>query len=159
MIPPASPHAGPRARIELKTFPGKLDQSDQMLAARAARRSYRHRPHPLGDAWRADRGQCASARLGRGSPSCASGIIENFRELKDELIKKGHRFQSETDSEVAAHLVTDYLDQGLSPEEAAKTAVRRLTGAYSLVMIFKGKDNLLIGARRGEPARGGLWRA
>ncbi len=46
-----------------------------------------------------------------------NGIIENFRELRDELIAKGHKFESETDSEVAAHLVTDYLDQGLAPEE------------------------------------------
>ena len=41
-----------------------------------------------------------------------NGIIENFRELRDELIAKGHKFESQTDSEVAAHLVTDYLDRG-----------------------------------------------
>src|SRR6204780_960719 len=58
-----------------------------------------------------------------------NGIIENFRELREELIKKGHKFESETDTETAVHLVTDLLDSGLAPEEAAKTAVRRLTGA------------------------------
>ena len=63
-----------------------------------------------------------------------NGIIENFRELRDELIAKGHAFASETDSEVAVHLVTDYLDRGLSPRDAAIAAVRRLTGAYSLAM-------------------------
>jgi glucosamine--fructose-6-phosphate aminotransferase (isomerizing) len=80
-----------------------------------------------------------------------NGIIENFRELRDELVKKGHKFESETDSEVCAHLVTDYLDQGLSPADAAKESVRRLTGAYSLAMIFKGEDRLLVGARKGSP--------
>jgi glucosamine--fructose-6-phosphate aminotransferase (isomerizing) len=80
-----------------------------------------------------------------------NGIIENFRELKEELIAKGHVFHSETDSEVAAHLVTDYLDAGLAPAEAAKAAVRRLIGAYSLAMMFKGHDGFLVGARKGPP--------
>jgi glucosamine--fructose-6-phosphate aminotransferase (isomerizing) len=80
-----------------------------------------------------------------------NGIIENFRELKTELAAKGHVFQSETDSEVAAHLVTDLMGQGLDPETAAKRAVARLTGAYSIAMIFAGHDGLLIGARKGAP--------
>jgi glucosamine--fructose-6-phosphate aminotransferase (isomerizing) len=80
-----------------------------------------------------------------------NGIIENFRELRAELTAKGHKFQSETDSETAAHLVTDYMDQGLAPEEAAKQAVARLIGAYSIAMIFKDHEGLLIGARKGPP--------
>jgi len=80
-----------------------------------------------------------------------NGIIENFRELRDELKAQGHVFESDTDTEAAVHLVTHYLDQGLSPEDAAKTAVRRLTGAFALVMIFKGEESLLIAARRGSP--------
>src|SRR5690348_6350494 len=80
-----------------------------------------------------------------------NGIIENFRELRAELAARGHKFESETDSEVCAHLVTDNLAKGLSPLEAAQNAVRRLTGAYSLAMIFKGEDGLLIGARHGSP--------
>jgi len=80
-----------------------------------------------------------------------NGIIENFRELREELLAKGHKFQSETDSEVAVHLVTDYLNRGMSPKDAASEAVRRLTGAYSLAMIFTDHDGLLIGARKGAP--------
>src|SRR5882757_4265212 len=80
-----------------------------------------------------------------------NGIIENFRELKDELRAAGHQFESETDTEVAVHLVTHYLDEGLSPEAAARKAVKRLTGAFALVMIFKGEESLLIAARRGSP--------
>jgi glucosamine--fructose-6-phosphate aminotransferase (isomerizing) len=56
-----------------------------------------------------------------------NGIIENFRELRAELIAKGHTFESQTDSEVCAHLVTDYVDQGMTPAEAAMKAVARLT--------------------------------
>jgi len=80
-----------------------------------------------------------------------NGIIENFRELKQELAAKGHVFESETDSEVAAHLVTDLMGQGLDPETAAKRAVEQLTGAYSIAMIFAGHEGLLIGARKGAP--------
>ncbi|HVU19966.1 MAG TPA: glutamine--fructose-6-phosphate transaminase (isomerizing), partial [Rhizomicrobium sp.] len=80
-----------------------------------------------------------------------NGIIENFRDLRNELVSKGHKFESETDSEVAVHLISDYLDQGMKPEDAAQEAVRRLTGAYSLAMIFRGEESLLIGARKGSP--------
>ena len=80
-----------------------------------------------------------------------NGIIENFRELKEELRSAGHQFESETDTEVAVHLITQYLDEGFSPEAAAKKAVKRLAGAFALVMIFKGEERLLIAARRGSP--------
>jgi glucosamine--fructose-6-phosphate aminotransferase (isomerizing) len=80
-----------------------------------------------------------------------NGIIENFRELKAELIAKGHKFESETDSETAAHLITQLMSEGLAPDEAAKQAVARLTGAYSIAMIFKDHEGLLVGARRGAP--------
>ena len=80
-----------------------------------------------------------------------NGIIENFRELRDELRERGHQFESETDTEVAVHLVTHYLDEGMKPVAAAQAAVRRLTGAFALVMIFKGEESLLVAARRGSP--------
>jgi glucosamine--fructose-6-phosphate aminotransferase (isomerizing) len=80
-----------------------------------------------------------------------NGIIENFRELRADLLARGHKFESETDSEVTVHLIADYLDRGMTPEQAAKEAVNRLTGAYSLAMIFRGEESLLIGARKGSP--------
>jgi glucosamine--fructose-6-phosphate aminotransferase (isomerizing) len=80
-----------------------------------------------------------------------NGIIENFRELRDELAAKGHTFASETDTEVAVHLVTDYLEAGLDATDAAIAAARRLTGAYALAMIFDGEESLVIGARKGSP--------
>jgi glucosamine--fructose-6-phosphate aminotransferase (isomerizing) len=80
-----------------------------------------------------------------------NGIIENFRELREELIAKGHTFESQTDSEVAAHLVTANMNDGLAPDAAAKAAVARLTGAYSIAMIFRDHEGLLVGARKGAP--------
>jgi glucosamine--fructose-6-phosphate aminotransferase (isomerizing) len=80
-----------------------------------------------------------------------NGIIENFQELKEELTAKGHRFDTETDTETVLHLVSDCLDQGLTPVEAAKSALRRLRGAFALGVIFAGEDNLMIGARQGPP--------
>jgi glucosamine--fructose-6-phosphate aminotransferase (isomerizing) len=80
-----------------------------------------------------------------------NGIIENFQELRDELTAKGHEFQTETDTETVLHLVTDYLNQGKSPTEAAKAALQRLRGAFALAIIFAGEDNLMIGARNGPP--------
>src|SRR5581483_7115941 len=80
-----------------------------------------------------------------------NGIIENFRELREELIAKGHKFESQTDSEVAAHLVSANIDQGMAPDEAAKKAAARLTGAYSIAMIFRDHEGMLVGARKGAP--------
>ena len=80
-----------------------------------------------------------------------NGIIENFRGLREQLSAKGHVFNTETDTETIVHLITDFLDQGLTPREAAKAALGELEGAFALAIIFDGEDDLLIGARRGSP--------
>ncbi|HLJ71080.1 MAG TPA: glutamine--fructose-6-phosphate transaminase (isomerizing) [Roseiarcus sp.] len=80
-----------------------------------------------------------------------NGIIENFRELREELSARGHRFETETDTEVAAFLVTDELDQGKAPIQAVAAALPRMRGAYALAFLFEGEDDLLIGARQGAP--------
>ncbi|QDH14210.1 glutamine--fructose-6-phosphate transaminase (isomerizing) [Formicincola oecophyllae] len=80
-----------------------------------------------------------------------NGIIENYAELKAELEAKGAVFQSQTDSEVVAHLADGFLKQGATPEEAARQTFARLEGAYAIAMIFEGHDGLLIGARHGAP--------
>ncbi|QGZ96510.1 glutamine--fructose-6-phosphate transaminase (isomerizing) [Terricaulis silvestris] len=85
-----------------------------------------------------------------------NGIIENFRPLREELIKAGHSFASETDSEVIAHLITEYLNKGQSPEQAAIAAVRRLEGAFGIAVLFAGQDDILIGARKGSPLAVGI---
>jgi glucosamine--fructose-6-phosphate aminotransferase (isomerizing) len=80
-----------------------------------------------------------------------NGIIENFRELRDELEKKGVRFGSDTDTEVIAHLVTEEMKNGHAPAQAVAAVLPRLRGAFALAFLFTGEDNLLIGARKGSP--------
>ena len=80
-----------------------------------------------------------------------NGIIENFKALREELTRKGFVFETETDSEVAAFLVTEELAGGKSPVEAVASALPRMRGAYALAFLFDGEDNLLIGARQGAP--------
>ncbi|MBO6796515.1 glutamine--fructose-6-phosphate transaminase (isomerizing) [Maricaulis sp.] len=80
-----------------------------------------------------------------------NGIIENFRELREELAQKGHNFESETDSEVIAHVIAYYLGKGLAMKEAFREAVNRLRGAYAVAAISKDNPDQLYGARRGSP--------
>ena len=80
-----------------------------------------------------------------------NGIIENFRELREELEGKGAKFGSETDTEVVAHLVTHEMKNGRSPVEAVAAALPRLRGAFALAFLFTGQEDLLIGARKGSP--------
>lgn len=80
-----------------------------------------------------------------------NGIIENFRDLRAELVRGGHIFETETDTEVVVHLITEHLNQQMSPREAVAEAVARLEGAFALAIIFAGRHDLMIGARRGSP--------
>ena len=80
-----------------------------------------------------------------------NGIIENFRELREELQKTGATFGSETDTEVVAHLVTREMKNGRSPAAAVAAALPRLRGAFALAFLFAGENDLLIGARKGSP--------
>ncbi|GBR10553.1 glutamine--fructose-6-phosphate transaminase (isomerizing) [Asaia siamensis] len=80
-----------------------------------------------------------------------NGIIENYEELKAEMQAVGRQFTSDTDTECVAQLVDFYLDQGLSPRDAASKTLGRLQGAYAIAMIFAGHEGLMIGARHGAP--------
>jgi len=81
-----------------------------------------------------------------------NGIIENFAELRAELIAKGYKFRSQTDSEVCAQLITYYLaEENLSPKDAVKKSLDRMRGAFAFAIVFAGEDDLLIVARRGSP--------
>ncbi len=79
-----------------------------------------------------------------------NGIIENFQELKDELLAEGKKFESDTDTEVVAQLLTSYLEKQMSPEQAMEKAMGRLRGAFALVVLFSGRHDILMGARRGS---------
>ena len=80
-----------------------------------------------------------------------NGIIENFRELREKLQKKGAVFETETDTEAVLHLVDGYLAAGVNPVEAVKATLSQLRGALALGFIFAANDDILIGARNGLP--------
>lgn len=80
-----------------------------------------------------------------------NGIIENFKVLRDELIARGRVFESETDSEVVAHLISEKVEAGLSPAEAVKASLPELRGAFALAIAFREHPDMLIGARLGSP--------
>ncbi len=79
-----------------------------------------------------------------------NGIIENSTILKKFLEKKGYTFKSQTDTEVIAHLVTDYLKKNSLKETIIKV-LKKLHGSFALGIIFKDQNNLMVGARRGSP--------
>ncbi len=80
-----------------------------------------------------------------------NGIIENYLEIKEELQAHQVRFETDTDTEVIAHLITHHLNQGMDAQSATDKAFDRLTGAYAVAVIFTGEENLMIGARQGTP--------
>lgn len=99
-----------------------------------------------------------AAKVGNAHPHRAgsvavvhNGIVENFRDLREELIAAGIQPRTDTDTETVA-LMTEYLTtQGLGAVDATRAAVARLEGAFALCFLFEGEDDLLIAARRGSP--------
>ena len=80
-----------------------------------------------------------------------NGIIENFRQLRDALSARGRVFESETDSEVVAHLISELVEAGQSPQAAVQAALPQLRGAFALAIAFRQHPDMLIGARLGSP--------
>ncbi len=80
-----------------------------------------------------------------------NGIIENFRELSNDLRAAGAEFTSETDTETIVHLARSYLVEGMPPVEAVHATLGRLEGSFALAFLFEGEEDLLIAARLGSP--------
>ncbi len=85
-----------------------------------------------------------------------NGIIENFQPIKDEMLEKGYTFESETDTEVAAHLIHDYLKQGLDLVAAVGKAVERFEGAYALLVVDAEDPHRIVVSRVASPLVIGL---
>lgn len=79
-----------------------------------------------------------------------NGVIENFQMLRSELTSKGHKFKSETDTEVIPHLIRDYMDNGLDFVDAVRSALLRIEGSFAVVAI-NTDDDTMVAARRGSP--------
>lgn len=84
-----------------------------------------------------------------------NGIIENYAQLKNELIKKGHKFRSQTDTEVIVHLIEEFY-RNRSIEEATRRALSKLKGSFAIGVISKREPEKLVGARLGSPLIVGL---
>jgi glucosamine--fructose-6-phosphate aminotransferase (isomerizing) len=91
-----------------------------------------------------------------------NGIIENYMELKQELVEEGHTFTTETDTEVIAHLIEKYLDrpsattERVTLDDAVRATVERLTGSFALAIMSAGDLNKIVAVRQGPPAVIGL---
>ena len=85
-----------------------------------------------------------------------NGIIENYLSLKDELLKEGRQFQSETDTEIICHLIHRALGEGRSLEEAVRVAIGRLEGSYGLSILWRGAPDRIVGAKKDSPLVVGL---
>jgi len=88
-----------------------------------------------------------------------NGIIENYNSLKQDLLRKGHRFESETDTEVFIHFIEDIKDnENCSLDEAVRLALTKVVGAYAIVVMSLEDPSLLIAARKGSPLVVGVGR-
>jgi glucosamine--fructose-6-phosphate aminotransferase (isomerizing) len=80
-----------------------------------------------------------------------NGIIENYLDLKEELLSKGHHFKSQTDTEVAAHVIGEEYDKGVPLEEAVRKGAHRLRGAFALVVMSKDEKGKIVATRNASP--------
>jgi glucosamine--fructose-6-phosphate aminotransferase (isomerizing) len=80
-----------------------------------------------------------------------NGIIENFRDLREELATHGLGFTTDTDTETVAMLADYFVSQGATPIEAVNQTLAKLDGAFALAFLFDGEQDLMIAARKGSP--------
>ena len=80
-----------------------------------------------------------------------NGTLENYTELKEELIKEGHTFKSTTDSEVIPNLINKFMDEGLNLEDAVRKTTQNLEGSYAIVAISKDEPDKIVATRKDSP--------
>jgi glucosamine--fructose-6-phosphate aminotransferase (isomerizing) len=85
-----------------------------------------------------------------------NGIIENFRDLREAMERRGRKFETDTDSETIAHLIDEALSEGLTPRNALKRTLDQLHGAFAIAVLIEGEENLIMGGRKGSPLVIGL---
>jgi len=80
-----------------------------------------------------------------------NGIIENFKDLRTELQNSGHKFNSDTDTEIIPHLIEKYMDRGMDLEDAVRSAVAEIKGSYALAIMCQDEPRKIIGVRKESP--------
>ena len=80
-----------------------------------------------------------------------NGIIENFKPLREGLLARGRVLESETDTEIVVHLLSELVEAGQSPQDAVRAVLPQLRGAFALAIAFRSHPDMLIGARLGSP--------
>ena len=85
-----------------------------------------------------------------------NGIIENYLELKEQLLKEGHRFASETDTEIISHLIVKHLNRGTDYLKAVRLTLKEIRGSYALAMVNSQEPRMLVAARKESPLILGL---
>ena len=137
-------------KIERVRAPGKLKNLEAELE-----RTVLKGPQGIGHTRWATHG---SPTVGNAHPHVSgrvsvvhNGIIENFRDLRQELEGKGHTFETQTDTETIAHLIASNINDGMSEVDAVKAGLSKLEGAFALAFLFEGRPDILIGARKGSP--------
>jgi glucosamine--fructose-6-phosphate aminotransferase (isomerizing) len=136
--------------IEVRRSVGKLANLEKALADRAI-----HGRTGIGHTRWATHGkpseQNAHPHRSDGCVLVHNGIIENYVALKRELQRDGHHFQSETDTEVVAHLIGRHMKRGVSLVEAVRAATREIRGSYAIAAICEREPQTLVAARSGCP--------
>ena len=137
-------------RLDRRRAEGKLDNLARVLAAEPL-------PGHTGIAhtrWATHGGPTTSNAHPHATGEVAlvhNGIIENFKALREELAARGHVFESQTDSEVVAHLISAQVEAGVDPIEAVRLSLKRLRGAFALAILFRQRPDMIVGARLGSP--------
>ncbi len=146
-------------RLELRRAPGKLKKLEDVLQDRPIQGTYgightRWATHGRPTEENAHPHRDCTGRI----VVVHNGIVENYLALKQELIAEGHKFVTETDTEIIAHLIEQELKSAeksgktLSLEESVRRTVKRLTGAFAIVVISSDEPDKIVAARFGPPA-------
>src|SRR5262245_58290110 len=148
-------NGGSKEGIVVRRSVGKLGNLDQLL-----RESPVHGAIGMGHTRWATHGRPSEAnahphRAGK-VVVIHNGIIENYLELRHELMAKGRTFSSETDTEVISHLIDEYIQVGMSFTQAARAALKRLEGAFSIVALCENEPEKILAAKNATPIVIGL---
>ena len=150
--------AGGPAGLELRRAPGKLRNLEAVLAEKPLAGSFGIGHTRWATHGRPTEENAHPHRDGSGTLVVVhNGIVENYLALKHDLIARGHKFVSETDTEIIAHVIEDEINKAggaksIALEEAVRRAVKRLTGAFAIGVLSANEPNKLVAARLGPPA-------